>query len=121
MSNTNNGGPAFPFTEHNHDGSVYHQHLGMTLRDYFAAKAMQVDYKLASNFSDPEWRVGVAHDAYKMADAMLKARELQGEEAAKAISEFAGLELVPIPEDQQREALRRARMGFRDPAWGWLP
>ena len=73
MSNTNNGGPAFPIPGLQHDADFN----GMTLRDYFAAKAMQVDYKLASNFSDPEWRVGIAHDAYKMADAMLKAREQQ--------------------------------------------
>ena len=45
------------------------------LRDYFAAKAMEVDYTLAKNFTDPDWRYGIALDAYKMADAMLKARE----------------------------------------------
>jgi len=33
MSNTNTGGPAFPF------GTAY---AGMTLRYYFAAKAMQI-------------------------------------------------------------------------------
>jgi hypothetical protein len=44
--------------------------LGMTLRDYFAAKAMQTFLldKRASMQDD-------AKDAYKMADAMLKARE----------------------------------------------
>lgn len=48
---------------------------GMTLRDYFAAKAMEVDYKIANNFTDPDWRYGIALDAYKMADAMLEARK----------------------------------------------
>jgi hypothetical protein len=68
MSNTNTGGPAFP-TPRYERGDMYS--LGMTLRDYFAAKAMQA------------WLVGVdepgegrcADFAYRMADAMLKARE----------------------------------------------
>jgi hypothetical protein len=47
---------------------------GMTLRDYFAAKAMQ------GLLSDPDWRQDMdfeetAHAAYKQADAMLKAGE----------------------------------------------
>ena len=47
--------------------------LGMSLRDYMAAKAMQ------AFLSDPEWRQEMdfedtAHAAYLMADAMLKAR-----------------------------------------------
>lgn len=42
--------------------------LGMTLRDYFAAKAMCV---LMPHWSDEE----AAQMAYEMADAMLKARE----------------------------------------------
>lgn len=72
MSNTNNGGPAFPLQSIGPEFSPGYS--GMTLRDYFAAKAMQVDYKLANNFADPEWRYGIALDAYKMADAMLRAR-----------------------------------------------
>jgi hypothetical protein len=77
MSNTNTGGPAFPYENR-------YEHEGMTLRDYFAAKAMQSIY--AANV---EWTptgtpmdeeslqvlADVAQDAYKMADAMLKARE----------------------------------------------
>ena len=48
--------------------------LGMSLRDYMAAKAMQ------AFLSDPGWRQDMdfedtAHAAYKMADAMMKARE----------------------------------------------
>ena len=47
---------------------------GMTLRDYFAAKAMQ------AFLSDSDWRVDMdiddtAYGAYKVADVMLKARE----------------------------------------------
>ena len=48
-------------------------HTGMTLRDYFAAKAMEgflvCDTKYASDADM------IARDAYVMADAMLKARE----------------------------------------------
>ena len=41
MSKRNDGGPAFPY-EHGHspDACNVREH-GMTLRDYFAAKAMQ--------------------------------------------------------------------------------
>jgi len=45
---------------------------GMTLRDYFAAKAMQALLQLGAD-SD-EFKED-AHMAYKVADAMLKARE----------------------------------------------
>jgi hypothetical protein len=69
MNNTNTGGPAFPTAEIFHDEVVYTG--GMTLRDYFAAKAMQG--LLAGT------KTGIATvlatDSYKMADAMLKARE----------------------------------------------
>ena len=44
---------------------------GMRLRDYFAAKAMQ---GLMVDVSDPDCEY-IVHVAYKMADAMLKARE----------------------------------------------
>ena len=59
----NNGGPAFPA------GTAYQ---GMTLRDYFAAKAMQTKTFSVRPYDDTEQ---TAHDAYRMADAMLKARE----------------------------------------------
>jgi hypothetical protein len=69
MSNTNTGGPAFPL-----ETSTAFQNPGMTLRDYFAAKAMQgycsyPDWRFDMDFSD------TAHAAYSVADAMLKARE----------------------------------------------
>ena len=70
----NDGGPVFPHEFKYGDGTAQRCE-GMTLRDYFAAKAMEVDYTLAKNFTDPDWRYGIALDAYKMADAMLKARE----------------------------------------------
>jgi hypothetical protein len=69
MNNT--GGPAFPFSPS--DDSTIKPQLGMTLRDYFAAKAMQG--MLAYAFIHPlSMEDGCARDAYAMADAMLKAR-----------------------------------------------
>lgn len=56
------GGPAFP------TGTAYQ---GMTLRDYFAAKAMQ-ELMTRPIYLRPVNEV--AADAYQMADAMLKAR-----------------------------------------------
>jgi len=50
-------------------------HKGMTLRDYFAAKAMQGlihHFDFGTFRNDPERLAGWAYDA---ADAMLKARE----------------------------------------------
>lgn len=76
MSNTNTGGPAFPMPGMSglpNDGFIYGQD-GMTLRDYFAAKALQAI--LAHPDSDADKPTMVFADAaYEMADAMLKARE----------------------------------------------
>jgi hypothetical protein len=52
--------------------------IGMTLRDYFAAKAMQALLRswTANRHDDGEW-VGdalLARESYVIADAMLKAR-----------------------------------------------
>ena len=79
MSNTNTSGPAFPVRpELCQDLSVEEQR-GMTLRDYFAAKAMQGLLKnaLTEEFHliDNDWMSGISMDAYSMADAMLKARD----------------------------------------------
>jgi hypothetical protein len=69
MNDTNTGGPAFP--SHGSMGEVAHE--GMTLRDYFAAKAMQsyLNGDDRDSFTYDEW----AKASYQMADAMLKARE----------------------------------------------
>jgi hypothetical protein len=65
VSARNDGGPAFP-RDHRSLG-----HNGMTLRDYFAAKAMA-----AIVASKPITTYGaVAFNAYVMADEMLAARE----------------------------------------------
>ena len=66
MSTIKTGGLAFPYDRYSQ--------MGMFLRDYFAAKAMQgmmADGQVLKVASDDE----LARAAYEMADAMLKARE----------------------------------------------
>lgn len=63
----NKGGAAFPIPADNM------QQLGMSLRDYFAAKAMS-GYLVGT--IRPNATV-IAETAYKVADAMLAAREVQ--------------------------------------------
>jgi hypothetical protein len=74
MSNTNTGGPAFPSAQLDTTTLTYKYVEGMTLRDIFAAKAMQG--LLASLPSDTTlYDSNVAKWSYEMADAMLRARE----------------------------------------------
>ena len=61
------GGPAFPTHP---EGALIHD--GMTLRDYFAAKAMQGD--LIGGVHHENFDIA-AKRAYMMADAMLEARK----------------------------------------------
>jgi len=71
----NDGGPAFPSDEKgfNYDGQyVVNAHPGMTLRDYFAAKALQGFLANNNASGTPESN---ATAAYTFADAMLKARD----------------------------------------------
>ena len=49
------------------------QHYGMTLRDYFAAKAMQ-GYCTSKDFSEIPWEK-IARLSYMQADAMLAERK----------------------------------------------
>jgi hypothetical protein len=73
MSNTNTGGPAFPHTVEykGADCGGVVPHGGMSLRDYFAARAMQANRTRNSQYKT--WN-DLAKDAYEIADAMLKAR-----------------------------------------------
>ena len=66
----NTGGPAFPI-EINSEMTC----LGMTLRDYFAAKAMQAFLTRETKFSEDLMMYAGA--AYDVADAMLEARDQQ--------------------------------------------
>lgn len=68
----NTGGPAFPALPISRElnGELVYQAEGLTIRDYFAAKAMQ---GLISNpRTDGDLMLGKA--AYTVADSMLKAR-----------------------------------------------
>lgn len=85
MNEINDGGPAFPEVPGDRNG--YEGKSGMPLRDYFAAKALQ------GLLADPSTNVAIkstdrdfieheqqkfadmaARAAYRMADAMLRAR-----------------------------------------------
>ena len=66
MNETNTGGPVFPTPAHNL------QNDGMTLRDYFAAKALQG--LVAGTLQTVDTSL-IARDCYVLADAMLKARK----------------------------------------------
>jgi hypothetical protein len=73
-----NNPPAFPL--HNHGAQTLGLHVtGMTLRDYFAAKAMPVlttqFYSLNQQLSEGSVPELVSKVVYEFADAMLKARE----------------------------------------------
>lgn len=74
MSNIKDGGAAFPTLDSGLAGLQLREH-GMTLRDYFAAKAMHASLVTNDFYPDENWRIGIAMDAYKMADAMLAERE----------------------------------------------
>ena len=69
---TNTGGPAFPCDLTMYDQEVVDEFQGMTLRDHFAAKAMQ---GLLSNVAASDNITEVPRVCYLLADAMLKARE----------------------------------------------
>ena len=73
-ADTNTGGPAFPSAQLDTTTLTYKYVEGMTLRDYFAAKAMQGIVSHDPTFSQKFVDLAVK-DAYVYADAMLKARE----------------------------------------------
>lgn len=74
MSAADNGGPAFPVTGQN---SANYGDCGMTLRDYFAAKAMHQMLNgavLPTKEDRDKYLPMVASIAYEIADAMLTER-----------------------------------------------
>lgn len=66
----NDGGPAFPNVPPDSQYSKWD--MGMTLRDYFAAAALQ-SMTITGQYTFADY----ANDAYQLADAMLKAREVK--------------------------------------------
>jgi hypothetical protein len=77
------GGQAFPQMSWEYDGQnnvLQFQYPGMTLRDYFAAKAMQavvssVEWDFNGKPMDAIEVTDAALMSYQLADAMLKARQ----------------------------------------------
>ncbi|KVN92565.1 hypothetical protein [Burkholderia ubonensis] len=88
MSGINNGGPAFPVECDYVNGKLQGRqtdytagwHEGMTLRDYFAAKALPGIYeRTCKMLEENRERVTNVYDiaaiaAYEQADAMIRAR-----------------------------------------------
>jgi len=69
-----NNPPAFPFPAYTYPNGEFNQgEGGMTLRDYFAAQAMQGLYA-KGNFPTGIM-FDTAKEAYQIADEMMKARE----------------------------------------------
>ena len=72
------GGPAFPLPSHtkrwNDVEKCYDQDEGMTLRDYFAAHALH-SFNVLDIDDERDLPEQMAVFAYRLADAMLKARE----------------------------------------------
>jgi hypothetical protein len=74
-----NNPPAFPTTIHNYGDGKYASH-GMSLRDYFAAKAMQgflpdAFQEAPDNYPAKKLAPFWASMAYQLADEMLKVRQ----------------------------------------------
>ena len=75
MSKTETGGPAFPLAPHGAQTLGLHI-TGMTLRDYFAAKALQgLLSDLPKTLYGLDWEAKTVVSAYSIADAMLEARK----------------------------------------------
>jgi hypothetical protein len=68
------GGPAFPTDSYDLECGAVGRAEGMTLRDYFAAKAMQALCVETLKASQLNMQL-LASNAYAVADAMLQARD----------------------------------------------
>lgn len=80
MSNKENGGPAFPVADYDHMvfqpetiAETKRDLSGMSLRDYFAAKALQGICAHVDTWGLPN-SPQIANAAYELADAMLAER-----------------------------------------------
>ena len=73
----NDGGPAFPIPIENpikRYSSLAEGYGGMSLRDYFAAKALSLDEGVWEGKGDESF-AEMANNCYRIADAMLAERE----------------------------------------------
>lgn len=74
--NQKNGGPAFPRAGSSGPGAFAQPENGMTLRDFFAAKAMESYIIVFSNDAEhPDFNSAIVSASYQLADKMLKERE----------------------------------------------
>ena len=70
-----NGGSAFPIPSGQGHDCYNKAEFGMSLRDYFAGRAMEhYNFEAAQDLSVQE----LASDCYRLADAMIKEREKNG-------------------------------------------
>ncbi len=75
MSKINDGGPAFPTDSASPIGCGLWHHEGMSLRDYFAAKALPAIIALPlEQMRDIYGTSSVSEAAYLQADTMLEVR-----------------------------------------------
>jgi hypothetical protein len=73
---TDGSSAAFPTSNvYAPDGEMEHGHHGITIRDYFAAKALAA--LIAIPTTGPADELADARQAYKFADAMVKVRALK--------------------------------------------
>lgn len=80
----NDGGPAFPFAKEMATISGLQFSTGMTLRDWFAGKVLDgsdisavMREALEAGATPDEFSQALSMSAYKIADAMLAAREVK--------------------------------------------
>lgn len=73
------GGPAFPHTVKNDDGTYFACESGISIRDWFAGQALagllSHSFEDGSDFLHETGPDAAAYQAYRMADAMLAARK----------------------------------------------
>ncbi|CUI55794.1 hypothetical protein [Achromobacter xylosoxidans] len=78
MNKINDGGPAFPNVPEGAGSRWADWDMGMTLRDYFAAKAMAAVWRdIHDDVDRAQALIELGVHAYEMADAMLAARGAQ--------------------------------------------
>ena len=75
MNVINDGGPAFPVDEWRHEDQEFVLSGGISVRDYFAAKAMQGMLANQHPYQASDEHM-FARDSYQLADAMIRAREV---------------------------------------------
>jgi len=77
MTTANDGGPAFPGAIDARSRDFAPPQAGMSLRDWFAGQALFAILKADDGISS----LRHAREAYEIADAMLRARTVEGGEA----------------------------------------